>query len=114
MTDLEYIVSKLSKEEILCQIAEEASELAQAALKLRRAITGLNPTPLSVDAATDDFFEELADVTVAKDAYFELVSDHNGCAREFQGYVDAIADMKRKRWAERLRAKEDEDDQSNN
>lgn len=31
MTDLEYIVSKLSKEEILCQIAEEASELAQAA-----------------------------------------------------------------------------------
>lgn len=59
MTDLEYIVSKLSKEEILCQIAEEASELAQAALKLRRAITGLNPTPLSVDAATDDFFEDL-------------------------------------------------------
>ena len=52
------------------------------------------------------FFEELADVTVAKDAYFELVSDHIGGAREFQGYVDAIADMKRKRWAERLRAKD--------
>lgn len=114
MTDLEYIVSKLSKEEILCQIAEEASELAQAALKLRRAITGANPTPVSEDTATDDFFEELADVTVAKDAYFELVSDHVGGAREFQGYVDAIADMKRRRWAERLRAKEDEDDQSNN
>ena len=106
MTDLEYIVSKLSKEEILCQIAEEASELAQAALKLRRAITGANPTPLSVDAATDDFFEELADVTVSKDAYFELAADYIGCIRELQGYVNAIADMKRRRWAERLRAKD--------
>ena len=36
MTDIEYIASKLSREDILCQLAEEASELAQAALKLRR------------------------------------------------------------------------------
>lgn len=106
MTYLEYIASKLSKEEILCQIAEEASELAQAALKLRRAITGVNPTPLSVDTATDDFFEELADVTVAKDAYFELVVGCIGDIRGLQCYVGAIADMKRRRWAERLRAKE--------
>jgi hypothetical protein len=37
MTDIRYIASVLSTEDILCQLAEEASELAQAALKLRRA-----------------------------------------------------------------------------
>lgn len=46
MTDIRYIASVLSTEDILCQLAEEASELAQAALKLRRALTGTNPTPL--------------------------------------------------------------------
>lgn len=35
----------LPKTEILAQLAEEASELAQAALKLRRALDGTNPTP---------------------------------------------------------------------
>lgn len=35
----------LPKTEILAQVAEEASELAQAALKLRRALDGTNPTP---------------------------------------------------------------------
>ena len=38
----------LDKTEILAQLAEESSELAQAALKLRRAIDGKNPTPKSV------------------------------------------------------------------
>lgn len=38
----------LPKTEILAQLAEEASELAQAALKLRRALDGTNPTPKSV------------------------------------------------------------------
>ena len=51
MTDLEYIAENLSDEDILCQIAEEAAELAQAALKLRRAMTGTNPTPVTVDEA---------------------------------------------------------------
>ena len=38
----------LPETEILAQLAEEASELAQAALKLRRALDGTNPTPKSV------------------------------------------------------------------
>lgn len=38
----------LPKTEILAQLAEKASELAQAALKLRRALDGTNPTPKSV------------------------------------------------------------------
>lgn len=60
--EIDYIASKLSKEEILCQLAEEAAELAQAALKLRRALIETNPTPYSADAATDNFLTEIADV----------------------------------------------------
>ena len=61
MTDLEYIAENLSDEDILCQIAEEAAELAQAALKLRRAITQTNPTPVSDEEAVDSMIEEYAD-----------------------------------------------------
>ena len=61
MTDLEYIAANLSDEDILCQIAEEAAELAQAALKLRRAITQTNPTPVSDEEAVDSIIEEYAD-----------------------------------------------------
>lgn len=61
MTNLEYIAANLSDEDILCQIAEEASELAKAALKLRRAITQTNPTPVSDEEAVDSIIEEYAD-----------------------------------------------------
>ena len=61
MTDLEYIAENLSDEDILCQIAEEAAELAQAALKLRRENTQTNPTPVSDEEAVDSIIEEYAD-----------------------------------------------------
>lgn len=41
----------LSREELLAQLAEECSEAAQAALKLRRAGSGENPTPVSEEDA---------------------------------------------------------------
>lgn len=52
----------LPKTEILAQLAEEASELAQAALKLRRALDGTNPTPKSAEECRKAFEEEYADV----------------------------------------------------
>ena len=61
MTDLEYIAANLSDEDILCQIAEEAAELSKAALKLRRVLTGTNPTPVSQEKAVDSLIEEYAD-----------------------------------------------------
>ena len=57
MTSIEYIAENLSDEDILCQIAEEAAELAQAALKLRRAITQTNPTPVTIEKAVDEISE---------------------------------------------------------
>ena len=51
----------LPKTEILAQLAEEASELAQAALKLRRALDGTNPTPKNVEECLENIQEEMAD-----------------------------------------------------
>ena len=55
----------LPKTEILAQLAEEASELAQAALKLRRALDGTNPTPKSVAECEANLIEEFADISNA-------------------------------------------------
>lgn len=45
------VKKRLSDEDLLCQLAEECSELAQASLKMRRAMTGTNPTPVTTDEA---------------------------------------------------------------
>lgn len=111
-TDIEYIASKLSKEEILCQLAEEASELAQAALKLRRAITGTNPTPVSADGANHTLNEEIVDVAVAVEAWFKSVIigiDEIG-TDDIKSALGTFADIKIARWAERLKEKEDSHD----
>lgn len=43
MADMKKVSDYLTPAEILAQMAEEASELAQSALKLRRAYDGKNP-----------------------------------------------------------------------
>lgn len=45
------ITDLLPETEILAQMAEEAAELAKAALKLRRAKDGVNPTPVDIKIA---------------------------------------------------------------
>ena len=59
---IEYIQEKLTTEELLCQLAEEATELAHAALKLRRVYDGSNPTPTTDAEAIGNLHEEIADV----------------------------------------------------
>lgn len=104
MTDIEYIASKLSKEDILCQLAEEAAELAQAALKLRRAITGTNPTPVSADDAKHALNEEIVDVAAAIEVYFASISDNYRQREGLEDLVGCIAKDKGERWAQRLKA----------
>lgn len=98
MTDIEFIASKLSREDILCQLAEEASELSQAALKLRRAITGTNPTPVSEDEALHNLCEEIADVSLTEKVYFEQNKQ-----RRLSGTSGLIVNDKACRWAQRLK-----------
>lgn len=99
MTDLEYIAETLSDEDILCQISEEADELAKAALKLRRAITGTNPTPVTAEKAADNLIEEYGDTVVACVAYF---MKHDLIDRK---YVDVLehSNNKYSRWAQRIK-----------
>lgn len=92
----------LPKTEILAQLAEEASELAQAALKLRRALDGTNPTPKCVKECQKAFEEEYADVV---NCIIALDLD------------DAVFDRMQKmqhekevRWLSRLEAKERSDE----
>ncbi len=95
----------LPKTEILAQLAEEASELAQAALKLRRALDGKNPTPKSVEECEANLLEETADVKVAMEAYVWNVKP---CVRS-RVYEEIVktAHVKFDRWLSRLQAQED-------
>ena len=89
-----YIREKLGKSELLAQLAEESAELAQAALKYRRALDGENPTPLSVKAAIDHLVEEIADVELCT-ALLSMPEDE---ARK-----DTIKRFKTTRWIDRLK-----------
>lgn len=60
--NIEKVRELLDKPELLCQLAEECQELGQAALKLRRAMTGTNPTPMTETDAWRNMMIELADV----------------------------------------------------
>ena len=56
------ILDHLGFPEALAQLAEEAAELSQAALKCRRALDGRNPTPKTESRCWDDLVEEYTDV----------------------------------------------------
>lgn len=60
----------LSEDDIACGIAEEASELAQAALKYRRTLeVSWNATPVTRQEALDNINEEIVDVLM----YFKVM-----------------------------------------
>ena len=62
----EYIKENLTERELLEQLAEEAAELGQAALKLIRAKElSNNPTPMDIDTAAANLLEEFSDVSLA-------------------------------------------------
>ena len=67
MSNYKSIRDRVPRGELLAQLAEECAELGQAALKLRRAIVGTNPTPVSREAAEAALTEEIADVLLCID-----------------------------------------------
>lgn len=89
------ILEKIGLNEALLQLAEEASELSQAALKYRRAKTEINPTPVSQDDALSHLLEEIADVRVCCDVLLDG-------ATESWNEIGRLTRMKHKRWQERL------------
>lgn len=59
---IDMIREMMPLDELLAQLAEEASELAQAALKMRRTLVDGNPTPVTRKQAEEGLLEEIADV----------------------------------------------------
>ena len=103
----EFIAEHVPGEAVLCQIAEEAAELAQAAMKLLRAETGINPTPVSTATALYNILEEFADVHVAENVF--MANFDTDMKRNYQSRIDAIIDEKTERWAQRIKESESND-----
>lgn len=89
----------LPETELLTQLAEEAAELAQAALKLRRALDGTNPTPKSVSECREALREEYTDVV------------HVGTTLSLVANEKQIL-WKDKRWKQRLEEREKKEEDS--
>ena len=109
--------TRISRSELLAQVAEEAvelslaamdiappgdgsplakaaSRLAHSALKLRRTFTFDNPTPISTEEAMLKVQEEVADVLLCLDVLGIDVTDPN---------IDLIQEQKLVRWIGRLK-----------
>lgn len=89
------IAGKYGKEYMLRQLAEECSELAQAALKYIRA--NRKETPMRIDEAIEHMTEEIADVRLMIDAVSATVLSE----RDVDD-VQAIKEQKLDRWKKRL------------
>lgn len=101
MTDIKTILS-IGEPALLEQLAEECSELAQAALKLARRERGENPTPKKWYEMLADMNEEIADVSLCVDMlYTENLTD--------EGCIKRTKERKMKRWAQRIREAREEE-----
>lgn len=80
-------------------LAEEAIEVAHAALKIARILRGENPTPVELKKAKQKLYEEMIDLQVATDA-----------ADDPWGFVPIDYSKKVDRWYDRLVKKENEDE----
>lgn len=90
----------LTRDELLCQLAEEAAELSQAALKYRRALTLTNPTPVTEEDARVGLLEETADVLLCLSLCGVNINSRDGDG----GEIASTFRRKLRRWAERLDA----------
>lgn len=89
----EKIKQRLPQDELLAQLAEECAELSQAALKLRRALTGINPTPVTAEEARKNLVEEAADVYNVLGLLLDAVDNAE---------IYSIIRRKKERWLKRL------------
>ena len=88
----------LPQDELLLQLAEEAAELSQAAMKLRRVMDGRNPTPVGYQMAVKNLNEEMADVLLCAEQISSL--DEKQIARTKQSklarWMERLKDLRRK------------------
>lgn len=88
-----FIREQLSTADQFAQVAEEAVELAHAAMKMQRILTGTNPTPVTEKEAMGKVMEEICDLYNALEV---LKLDVN---LKYEG----IRKKKMARWVERIK-----------
>ena len=93
------LTRKVDEETALDQLAEEAVELAHAALKLQRIRRGNSPSPVTEADAMRKLMEEASDVTVC----LELLA-----CKGINLPIAEIVNAKAWRWLDRIKAKEEE------
>lgn len=86
-----YMRDKIGDAAMYEQLAEEASELCKAALKMARILRGENPTPVTDDEARINLIEELTDVMLCVDE-LDLRADSRVALRKSRRF--------RQRWEE--------------
>lgn len=102
---VEFVRSVVPIEKQWAQLAEEATELAHAALKVCRTLDDTNPTPVSFEEAMEKVHEEIADVKLAL-AVLDIDGD------KYRGEQALVMVQKLHRWIERLQKKEGADGES--
>lgn len=88
-------IRDLPEDTRLIQLAEEASELAQACIKLVRVMHNDSPAP--EQAVRDNLIEEMADVSVCMTALQDIAP---------LAKVGEIIAQKAQRWEDRINGKE--------
>lgn len=89
------IIARIGEGAALEQLAEEATELAQAALKLARIVRHENPTPVDYETAFYSFLEELGDVRLCT----KVLEEKYGKLNTIKGEHEKL-----KRWQHRIEA----------
>lgn len=89
--ELEYIRTKTHPSELYYQLAEEACEFAQAALKVNRVGNENNPTTIGWSEAYRNLIEEYTDLMIIAENMLGLTPKSE------------IAEAKTERWYQRLR-----------
>lgn len=100
---IHYILEHSSESDLLCLIAEEASELAQAAMKLKRVLSAdAASTPVTIEEAEEHLNEEWADVLNASCIFLRKHSADNTEYDTRSDHVFEIMVSKIDRWYKRL------------
>lgn len=121
---LNYVKENVDFKERLAQLAEEATELAKAALKYRRTLDDENPTPVSKDEAFKNLVEEIDDVALCLDTLsfkwrveFNIFRGFNAVFQSshepFVEYACLQREQKLNRWVKRIKKKSQKGDVDN-
>lgn len=85
------MIEIIGRPAMLEQLAEEATELAKAALKLARIERGENPTPVAKDEAEKNLTEEYTDVIQCA-VELQLQADIMQMKKKYERFLKRIED----------------------